>query len=231
MRFLCEVAHVLEGDRVSEKYARAHVRRLEALRRQKVVARQEDGSWRIPSNYLDRVADYEMRRTSNMPTSLARESRLTLRQMETARGVTWLDRKLAENAARMNTAKSFENALSHRVNALTSMGIELDENGRLPDGALNKLRSIDLQDAADQIGKTLGKPYRSLGQSRRVDGIFRETVERPSGKFAVIERSREFTLVPWRHVMNRRLGKSISGRVSGAGGISWDVTGRSGPSR
>ena len=226
-----EVAHVLEGDRVSEEYARAHVRRLEALRRQKVVVRQADGTWRIPSDYLDRVADYEMRRTRNMPASLARESRLTLSQMETARGVTWLDRNLAENAAGINNAKSFDTALRHRVNALASMGIELDDNGRLPDGALNKLRSIDLQEAADQIGKTLGKPYRPLGQSRRVDGIFRETVERPSGKFAVIERSREFTLVPWRPVMNRRLGKSISGRVSGSGGISWDVNGRSGPSR
>ena len=226
-----EVAHVLEGDRVSEEYARAHVRRLEALRRQKVVARQVDGTWRIPSNYLDRVADYEMRRTSNMPALLARESQLTLSQMETARGVTWLDRKLAVNAAGTSPAKPLERALSHRVDALKGMGIELDENGRLPDGALNTLRSIDLRDAADGIGKTLGKSYRPLGQARRVDGIFRETVERPSGKFAVIERSREFTLVPWRPVMNRRLGKSISGRVSGSGGISWDVTGRSGPSR
>ena len=225
-----EVAHVLEGDRVSEEYARAHVRRLEALRRQKFVVRQADGTWRIPSDYLDRVADYEMRRTSNLPASLVRESRLTLRQMETARGVTWLDRKLAENAARLNTAKLIRPALSQRVDALTRMGIELDENGKLPDGALDKLRAIDLQDAADRIGKTLGKSYRPLGQSRRVEGIFRETVERPSGKFAVIERSREFTLVPWRPIMDRRMGKSIVGRLSGSG-ISWDVTGRSGPQR
>jgi hypothetical protein len=39
-----EAAHVLEGDRVSEEYARAHVRRLEALRRHKVVVRQADGN-------------------------------------------------------------------------------------------------------------------------------------------------------------------------------------------
>ena len=226
-----EAAHVLEGDRVSQEYALAQVRRLEALRRQGVVARQADGTWRVPTDYLDRVADYEVQRTRNLPASLTRTSRLTLRQMETARAVTWLDRKLAENGVGSSNAKPLGRALGHRVDALKSMGIDLDENGRLPDGALSKLRSLDLQDAADRIGKTLGKPYQPLGQSRRVDGIYHEAIERPSGKFAVIERSREFTLVPWRPVMARRLGKSIAGRVSGAGGISWDVTRRSGPSR
>jgi hypothetical protein len=165
-----------------------------------------------------------------MPTSLARESQLTLSQMETACGVTWLDRKLAENVTSMRTSKLFRPALRRRVDALKRLGIGVDDKGKLSDGALNKLQSIDLQEAADRIGKALGKPYQPLGQSRSVEGKFRETVERPSGKFAIIERSREFTLVPWRPIMDRRRGKSISGRVS-AGGISWDVTGRSGPSR
>ena len=62
------------------------------------------------------------------------------------------------------------------------------------------------------------------------DSIYRQSVERPSGKFAVIERSLDFTLVPWRPVMERRLGQVISGKVS-AGGISWDVTKVRGMSR
>lgn len=89
---------------------------------------------------------------------------------------------------------------------------------------------MDLREASGDFQKTFGKPYAPLGDTRNVEGIYRQSVQRPSGKFAVIERSRDFTLVPWRPVMERRLGQAISGKVS-AGGISWDVTKVRGVSR
>jgi len=91
-------------------------------------------------------------------------------------------------------------------------------------------KNMDLNDAAQKLSETVNKPYAALGASRVVEGIYREAIERPSGKFAVIERARDFTLVPWRPVMDRNLGKSLSGRISG-GGISWDVTKQRGISR
>jgi len=113
---------------------------------------------------------------------------------------------------------------------LQKMGFKLSEDGRLPIKALDELREMDLREAAGQLSGTINKPYAALGGSRSVEGVYREAINRPSGKFAVIERSKEFTLVPWRPVMERRLGRSISGRVSG-GGISWDVTKQRGLSR
>ncbi|MCK5747978.1 MAG: DUF3363 domain-containing protein, partial [Oricola sp.] len=41
----------------------AHKRRLEALRRAGMVERHEDGSWRIPGDYLERAADFEESRS------------------------------------------------------------------------------------------------------------------------------------------------------------------------
>ena len=41
-----------------------------------------------------------------------------------------------------------------------------------------------------------------------------------SGKFAVIERQRDFTIVPWRQVLEQRRGMAVSGVVRG-GRISW----------
>ncbi|MEM9096495.1 MAG: DUF3363 domain-containing protein [Pseudomonadota bacterium] len=38
-----------------------------------------------------------------------------------------------------------------------------------------------------------------------------------------MERTRDFTLVPWREAMDRNLGKSVSGLVRD-GGISWTLT-------
>jgi len=51
-----------------------------------------------------------------------------------------------------------------------------------------------------------------------------------SGRQALIERSRDFVLVPWRPVMERHIGKGVSGIVRDRG-ISWTFgRQRSGPS-
>jgi len=225
-----EVSHATQSDRVSPAYAQAHVRRLEALRRKNLVSRQADGSWRIPSDYLERAADYEVQRTRRMPAGLERDSQLTLRQMERAEGVTWLDTTLSNDGVDNERAPNFKAAFEKRLARLRGMGFETGIDGKLPSQTIETLKAMDLRSAAEHLEREVGKPYSEIGSARQVDGIYRGSIDRPSGKFAVIERSREFTLVPWRPVMEKRLGQSISGRIS-AGGISWDVTGRKGPSR
>jgi hypothetical protein len=64
----------------------------------------------------------------------------------------------------------------------------------------------------------------------KVEGIYRRHVDLASGRFAIIDKAREFTLVPWRPVLQRHLGKQVSGIVRGDG-ISWTIgRQRSGPS-
>ena len=225
-----EVRHVTDGSSISPAYAQAHVRRLEALRRDKLVVRRPDGSWHIPKDYLVRAENYEADHALRRPTSVTRDSTQTLSQMERARGVTWLDKRLVEFGAEGIDDKDMANSLTRRRTALQKMGIELGEEGRLPKSALTKLREIDLRAASKSFQETYGKPYTALGKERNVEGVYHQSIERPSGKFAVIERAKDFTLVPWRPIMERRLGKSIAGRVS-AGGISWDVTKQRGLSR
>ena len=41
-----------------------------------------------------------------------------------------------------------------------------------------------------------------------------------SGKFAVIKRDENFTLVPWRAILERFLGREVVGVVRGTG-VSW----------
>jgi len=225
-----EVHHVTESGAVSPAYAQAHVRRLEALRRQKLVSRNQDGSWRIPEYYLEQAAAYEAELASRMPTPLSRGSVQTLSQMERARGATWLDMRLVEFGGEGIEGKAVQRSLMKRQSQLRSMGLEFEGDGRLLPSALERLREMDLREASGDFQKTFGKPYTPLGDTRNVEGIYRQSVQRPSGKFAIIERSRDFTLVPWRPVMERRLGQAISGKVS-AGGISWDVTKVRGVSR
>lgn len=225
-----EVAHVTEGERVSPAYAQAHVRRLEALRRNKLVVRNQDGTWRIPADYLNRAENYEFERTRRMPTLIQRDTRQVLKDMETARGATWLDRRLASLGLEGVQSEQVRSSLQLRVRALKKMGHAVGQDGRLPDQTLAALREADLAEAGAKLKGRIGKPYSAIDSARRVEGIYRQSIERPSGKFAVIERSRDFTLVPWRPVMEKRLDRSIAGKI-GAGGISWDVTSWKGPSR
>ena len=88
---------------------------------------------------------------------------------------------------------------------------------------LDTLEKMDLDAAGKALSEQLGKPYTAAPESGRISGIYREAVQRPSGTYAVIEKSKEFTLVPWRDTMDRNLGKSISGMMKGQT-ISWTLT-------
>jgi hypothetical protein len=41
--------------------------------------------------------------------------------------------------------------------------------------------------------------------------VIARRVDLESGSFAMVERSRDFTLVPWRDVLERNIGKAASG--------------------
>ncbi|WP_371135742.1 DUF3363 domain-containing protein [Reyranella sp.] len=50
---------------------------------------------------------------------------------------------------------------------------------------------------------------------------YRQSVQLVSSKYALVERSREFTLVPWRPVIEKQLGRQVSALVRGDG-VSWE---------
>lgn len=56
---------------------------------------------------------------------------------------------------------------------------------------------------------------------KRIDGTFSLPVNLASGKYAVFQKSKDFTLVPWRPKLERFRGKPLSGTV-GSQGITWE---------
>ena len=66
-------------------------------------------------------------------------------------------------------------------------------------------------------------PFHVASEGERVTGVFTGTTQleveanTPSSRIL-----NEFTLVPWRSIMDERLGRQISGIVLGSAGISWD---------
>ena len=219
--------HVYLEENNSEEYTRAHERRLEALARAGVVSKNKSGAWDIPDDYLDRVREHHKQLAKRLPAPLVRDSVLTLGQMETARGATWLDEQLKRGSLEEDrTSRELLDAAAKRRAALRQMGFAIEDKDRLLQHSINQLKAMDFEEAGQALEQHMGKPYASSSGASHIEGVFRGTIERPSGKFAVIEKSREFTLVPWRPIMERRRGLSIIGRASRGGGISWDVRDR-----
>jgi hypothetical protein len=65
-------------------------------------------------------------------------------------------------------------------------------------------------------------PFVETKPGERIDGTLRRAVDMTSGRHALIERSREFTLVPWRPVLEQHIGKTVSGILRGDR-ISWTL--------
>ncbi|QUT08132.1 DUF3363 domain-containing protein [Sphingobium phenoxybenzoativorans] len=63
----------------------------------------------------------------------------------------------------------------------------------------------------------------------RVEGMIARRVDLESGPHVLVDRSRDFTLVPWRDDLERHIGKTASGHMR-ADGIRWQLRrARSGP--
>ena len=95
---------------------------------------------------------------------------------------------------------------------------------------LPMLQKRELLAIGKRLSEELGKPFEEVRHGERIDGIFRRRIDLASGRFALIEKSREFSLVPWWPVLERHVGNPVAG-VLREGGVSWTIgKGRSGPS-
>src|SRR3546814_10856153 len=73
------------------------------------------------------------------------------------------------------------------------------------------LQRRELLRVAGQLSEELGLPFAEARPGERIEGRLGRMIEMTSGRYALIEKSREFTLVPWRPVLERQIGKSVSG--------------------
>jgi hypothetical protein len=216
--------HVPGGD--SAEYVRAHVRRLEALRRAGIVERIDAETWRIPNDYRDKARDYDTQRTKHLGVRVL--SVIDIESQVTANGATWLDRELISSHRTPMWESGFgldaRQAMGRRQQWLIEQGLIQREAGMIVFRA-NLLATLAKREIAAR-GQELAAERRSSfhmpEDGERITGRYKGAVELVSGKYALIERSRDFTLVPWRPVIEGELNRTISGIVRGDG-ISWEI--------
>lgn len=215
--------HLTSDTKARPEFVQAHVRRLEALRRAGHVTRHQDGSWTIQEDYLERAGRYEKRSALSRPVQIEQSSSLSLTQMRTAIGATWLDNQLMEDGfedVSQGFGADVRKAMDARRQFLLRRGYLNAKSAPVTSATLMQLKRDDLALAGDELRQKLDKTYRGAPSQGRIDGVYRGEIDRPSGRFAIIEKSKEFTLVPWRDVLDRQQGKAVSGLIRGDS-VSW----------
>ena len=220
-------AHLRHDPTATQAYAETHVRRLEAMRRiMRSVEREADGAWIIAPDHLEKAEAFEARQLRDRPVTVETPSAVPLDRLPTAEAATWLDRELvADDPVAVRDAgfgREVRAAQAARRQWLIAEGLAEDQDGRTvyPRGMLAVLQRRELLRIAGPLSDELGLPFVEARAGERVEGICRRAIETMNGRLALIEKAREFTLVPWRPVLERQLGKPVAGIVR-EGGISW----------
>ncbi len=219
-------AHLSDDPSARPAYIQAHVRRLEALRRAGHAVRNSDGSWKIPPDYLKRVVTYEKSRMQGKPVDIAVRSRIPLKELSQSMGRTWLDELLYQGDMAEEVAgfgQDAEAAKIARRKYLVDTQLINSVDDKISNKILNELERRDLKSAGKELEREIGKPYTPANKQGRISGIYVKSIERPSGRYAVIDKGRSLSLVPWRQTLERNLGREVSGEIRGRG-ITWDVS-------
>ena len=229
--------HLQHDPTASEAFAATHIRRLEAIRRATgAVERERDGTWTMAPDHLDRVRDYEQRLAQARPFTIEMVSTLPIERQIGAEGATWLDRQLTREVDQERADHGFgrdvRQALVRRQQWLIEQGLmQRDGNDVLfRKDILDVLRQREVRQVGTQLEAQIGKAFIDPVPGIRIDGVYQQAVDLASGRFAVIEKSLEFTLVPWRSALERHMGRAVSGIPHGDG-FDWTIgRGRGGPS-
>ncbi len=228
--------HLRHDPSASDAFAETHVRRLEAIRRSVGgVERDADGSWRIGQDHLENVGAHEARQVRDRPVEIETLSRVPLDKLTRANAATWLDRELASDTPAPlrdgGFGREVRGAMTLRGQWLVEQELADEQPGgiRLRRDALAILQRRELLRVAGELSTEIGKPFVETQIGTQVDGKLARRIEMLSGRFALVEKSREFTLVPWAKVLERQIGKQVGG-IMRTDGINWRVgRGRGGP--
>lgn len=229
--------HLQHDPNASQTFAETHVRRLESVRKiMGNIEREVDGTWIIAPDHVERAAAFEARQAKAAPVIIDTLSTLPLDRQVGSDGATWLDRQLvgpgAEPLRDAGFGRDARAALDRRRQWLIEQDLAREEQGNIVYRAnlLAALRRRELTRVAGQLAGEIGLGYAEAKPGERIEGIYRRSVELASGRFALIEKSLEFTLVPWRPVLDRHIDKPVSGIMRGDA-INWTIgRQRSGPS-
>ena len=212
------LATATQHERNPKAYVEAHVRRLEALRRAGIVERLQEGVWRVPADLVERGRAYDAQRSQGVRIDIHTE--MPIQQQVRAIGATWLDRQLVSHVdsfASTGFGADVKAALHQRKMFLVEQKLATlqGEHVIFSRDLLSNLRRRDIEAAARKLEVNTGLKHLPTSDNQRVSGLYKAPVSLASGRFAILEDGLGFHLVPWRPVLEKRIGQHLSAVVRG----------------
>jgi type IV secretory pathway VirD2 relaxase len=226
-RALAEASNVRVPGGDYDAYVGAHVRRLEALRRAGIAERADADRWLIPEDFEARAAAYEA--AQGRRTRLRLLCAYDLDRQVTSDGATWLDRQLVGRDRSSLAASGFgaevRQALERRTDELVRQGhaSRTAQGGtRIRADLIGILARQEVERVGRQLAAERGLTFQPIHEGQTVRGKLLGSAQLASGRFAMIDDGLGFSLVPWRPVIDKEIGRQVMGVMRG-GDISWQL--------
>jgi type IV secretory pathway VirD2 relaxase len=226
-RAIAEAGGVRVPGKDYDAYVESHVRRLEALRRAGIVERVDADRWSIPDGFEARAQAYDAAqgRRANMHVLSAYD----LDRQVTSDGATWLDRQLVSRDRRALADAGFgaevRSALERRKRELIRQG----HAWHSPDGSLHARKDLlpvlerqEVERVGQRLAAERGLAFKSVEDGQTIRGRLVGSARLASGRFAMIDDGLGFSLVPWRPVIEKEIGREIIGIMRGRD-VSWEL--------
>ncbi len=190
------------------------------------MGREVEGVWRVPADLAERGRQYDAQRFSG-DVAVKLKSQLPIERQTRVIGATWLDQQLVgrgKGLGDLGIGAEIKDGLRQRADFLAEqrLGEHCRQRVVLARNLLATLRGRELAQAAKDIAAETGLEHRPVAEGQRVAGIFRRSVMLASGRYAMLDDGAGFSLVPWKPVLEQRLGQRLSVTFWG-GGATWTI--------
>ncbi len=220
--------HAVNEPASSPQYRLALKRRLEALRRLKIVSRNKDGSWHVGQDFLVKVQVYQT--TSLEALTIETKSHFKVDKLVQVQALTWIDEIDPRQCANTGFGGQAKQAILARRLWLKEQGLMQAEQNSLSHQARTILKAKEISSLANMETLNSARTFVSIEQTKSFDGKLERIIDAHQGKLALIGRGNSFTLVPLKSSMVSNLGRDISVSRKGRN-IDWSTGREKGISR
>jgi hypothetical protein len=189
------------------------------------VERLDADRWRIPEDFEARVGAYEAAR--GRQTQMRVLCAYDLDRQVTTDGATWLDRQLLRRDRSSLATSGFgaevRQALQRRTEELIRHGHAsrtIQGQLRVKADLIGTLTRQEVERAGKQLAAHRGLPFQPIHEGQTVRSKLVGSAQLASGRFAMIDDGLGFSLVPWRPVLEKEIGRQVMGVMRG-GDIAW----------
>ena len=155
----------------------------------------------------------KQRQSQQIITRVFIESHVPFRNLADAGGATWLDRKLLSKESFEFRDKGFgaeaNRALRLRQQWLIKEELMTEQDGQfiVRRNLLQKLQQREIIRVGRRLQEELGLKYQPAIAGKKLNGQVAKSLKLASGRFAIVQKGKEFSLVPWQQAL--KLKKSI----------------------